>query len=590
MNYLMMLSIASFFYILILQIIFLLKKKINNSETKIYSVLIIIIIIEIFFEISMRIIAPYMDTLSFLNIFIAKLFSCLSLTWFSLITLYNINISFYKDNFLYYKKLFRYLIIFLSLSVIFVFSFPIEFYFPANTNYYTYVYGPSISIAFFQFFILMVVNIFIIIKNGKSKFSKKYVPIILSILFFTVGGILQKINPSFLINVFGQSLVTFLMYHTIENPDMKLLEEAHKSKEISDTANEEKTIFLYNMTQEIRGITGKIDDDADVILDSKDYDEIYDNARDIKANTAKFTNITNDILDVSNVDSSTIKVYTEKYNIKNMLKQLVSVYGELCKNKNLKFVTNIDHNIPEVLYGDSIGLKEILNVILKNSVKYTNKGFVELDVNTVIKNDICRLIITVEDSGIGIKSEDINNLKVSNTSLAKANKLATMMNGALLLSSDYGIGTKIKIILDQKMDTDVDSEVSKYESVFENINILSVDDSEAGHKIIDKLLKGTNIKLDIVTTGKECLDKLKVNKYNLILLDEELEEMTGIELMKKMKETRNFKIPVIFLTKNNSYEYNEEYVKAGFSDYLLKPLKKEELINKINMYTKKDKK
>ena len=127
-------------------------------------------------------------------------------------------------------------------------------------------------------------------------------------------------------------------------------------------------------------------------------------------------------------------------------------------------------------------------------------------------------------------------------------------------------------------------------SIFDDIKILSVDDSEAGLKIIDKLLSGTNIMIDYANTGKECLDKIKTSKYNLVLLDEELEEMTGIDLMKKIKEVRNFNTPVIFLTKDNSYEYNEEYSKVGFSDYLLKPLKKDELINKIDMYTKKDKK
>lgn len=574
------LSIGMLPVMFILTIIFFLKGKIKNEETKVYSCMLFFSILMTLFEILSALLFK-MNFDSFIYRIIAKL---VLLSYVSIFFFF----CYYIMNICCCKKI-KFIIFYIFTFIIFlVILFTSTTY--VNVGNQVAPQGVPIICTYIYSICIGIYELVLAIINKNKIITKKFMPLYAFLVLGTINTLIIYLYPTSFMVGYIICLVIIIMYFTIENPDMKMLSELHKSKEISDSANEEKTIFLYNMTQEIRGITGKIDDDADVILDSKDYDEIYDNARDIKANTAKFTNITNDILDVSNVDSSTIKVYTEKYNIKNILKQLVSVYGELCKNKNLKFVTNIDNNMPEVLYGDSIGLKEILNVILKNSVKYTNKGFVELDVNTVIKNDICRLIITVEDSGIGIKSEDINNLKVSNTSLAKANKLATMMNGALLLSSDYGIGTKIKIILDQKMDTDVDSEVSKYESVFENINILSVDDSEAGHKIIDKLLKGTNIKLDIVTTGKECLDKLKVNKYNLILLDEELEEMTGIELMKKMKETRNFKIPVIFLTKNNSYEYNEEYVKAGFSDYLLKPLKKEELIKMINMYTKKDKK
>ena len=462
------------------------------------------------------------------------------------------------------------------------------------TKYYDtlkmYIYGPAVDLLKLYIGICLLLYIIMLLKNYKKLKNKKYLPIFFIIVLLIFMTVLNTVDPSILVSNMVGTLICYTMYFTIENPDMKLLEEAHKAKEISDSANEEKTLFLYNMTQEIRNITNDINDDADIILDSKDWNETYDSARDIKATTSKFTNMTNEILDVSNIDSSTIKVYNSKYNIKNILKQVVNVYGDMCENKELKFITNIDHDIPDMLYGDSIGLKEVLNTILNNSVKYTSKGYVELSVNTIIKNDICRLIITIEDSGIGIKSEDINKIKVDNKSLAKANKTITLMNGTMLISSDYGVGTKVKLILDQKIEIEENTEVAKYESVFDDIDILCVDDSEAGLKIIDKLLKGTNIKIDKAETGKECLDKIKINKYDLILLDEELSQITGIELMGKIKEIRNFKTPVILLTKDNSYEYNEEYMKIGFSNYLLKPIKKEELINKINEYTKKDKK
>ena len=120
--------------------------------------------------------------------------------------------------------------------------------------------------------------------------------------------------------------------------------------------------------------------------------------------------------------------------------------------------------------------------------------------------------------------------------------------------------------------------------------MLCVDDSEAGLKIIEKLLKGTKIKLNFAYTGKECMDMIKINKYDLILLDEDLAQIKGTELMKKIKEIRNFNTPVIFLTKDNSYEYNEELSKIGFSDYILKPIKKDLLIEKIDKYTEKDNK
>ena len=484
------------------------------------------------------------------------------------------------------KKVFNKAMFAHVLISILIFVLPIEIYFENNIGY---TYGLSVNVGYGVAAIMIIIMLYYLIKNVKTIGIKEYIPLFAFIILTIITLIIQKINPEITMLLLSNTIVTYLMYFTIENPDMKLLEESYRAKEISDNANEEKTLFLFNMTQEIREVTTKINEDANIILESKNYEEIYTCARDIIARSNAFSSATNDILDMSSVDATTIKIYNNKYNVKNIIKQLVNVYGDICKNKELDFRTNIDHDIPDALYGDGINLKEVLNTVLSNSTKYTEKGYVELSVNTIIKNDICRLIFTIEDSGTGIKSEDINKIKVDDKSLAKANKMITLMNGTMLISSDYGIGTKVKVILDQKIGETEETEVSKYESTFDNISILSVDDSESGLKIIEKLLKGTNIKLDLASTGKECLDKIKIGKYDLILLDEELSQISGLELMQKIKEIRNFKTPVILLTKDNSYEYNEEYTKIGFVDYILKPLKKEELLEKINKHTKEDK-
>lgn len=434
----------------------------------------------------------------------------------------------------------------------------------------------------------MIMNGYIILKYITHNMSKKYIPIILSIILFIICGIIQNINPTLILNIFVQSLVTFIMYHTIENPDMKLLKEMHDAKEISDNANEEKTLFLYNITQEIRQTTKNIDNDADMIIESDSLDENKNNARNIKGETSKFRMMTNDIFDISAVEASNIKIYNSKYNIKTILKEVINVYNSNCKNKGIDFITNIEHNLPDSLYGDNISLKKALTLILTNSLKYTNKGYIELNVNTIIKNDICRLIITIEDSGTGIKSSEIEKIKVEKGNFREAYKLITLMNGTMMLSSNYGVGTKVKIILDQKMDIDKHQELKEYNQIFDNMKILIVDDNEATFKIIEKMLKGNNIELDTCLNGKECLNKIKTkNKYNLILLDEELSQISGEVLLEKLKEIRNFNIPVILLTKDNNYEYNEEYKNQGFDDYIVRPFKKEELLKKLENYITK---
>ena len=392
------------------------------------------------------------------------------------------------------------------------------------------------------------------------------------------------------------------MYFTIENPDVKMIEEYHKAKEISDNANEEKTLFLYNMTNEIRGITKDINKEADNILDETDnkkvnVEVIEDSAREIKGSTAKFTTMTNEILDVSSIDNASIKVYDEKYNIKLLLRRLVTQYNDKCKEKNLTFRSNIDSTLPEYLYGDSLGLKNVLTSILDNSVKYTSNGYVELNVSTIIKNNIVRLIITIEDSGIGISPDKLDTIFYKNreeidgsnmkSNLFTARKLITLMGGTIIPSSIYGTGTTMKIVLDQKIVEEANEKYNKYESFYDEKKILLVDDNISTEKIISKLIRDTNIKLDYVSLGKEALDKIRgKEKYDLILLDEVMDPLDGVTVMKKFKDIRNFKTNVILLTRNNEYEYNEEYLKYGFSGYLLKPISKDKLFEIIDKYLK----
>lgn len=577
-------TVISLFYSIMLNIFFFSKKRLKNIQTDLFSYIITANLISIIFALSSYSVQQY-NSYSIINNFLAKGVIFCFYTFSFLFNLYVIFITQKKNN---NRRTLNKEIILIKYIIILLPILFLPIYYYCNGNI-IYSYGPCVNYQYIVISLMILYWIILFIKNIETFKRKESIPIIAFAALLIIVSIIQRVQPELLLLTSLETFVVYLMYFTIENPDMKLLEEAHRSKEISDNANEEKTMFVYNMTQEIRSITGKINDSADIILGSKDYDEIYDSAREIKANTSQFTSMTNDILDVSTIDSANIKTYNDKYNVKNIIKQLVNVYGDICKNKELKFRTNIDHDIPNILYGDGINLKEVLNAILDNSIKYTEKGYIELSVNTIIKNDICRLIFTIEDSGNGIKSEDIKKIKIDNKSLSKANKLITIMNGTMLILSDYGVGTKVKVIIDQKIAETEETEVSKYESVFDNTTILTVDDSESGLKIIEKLLKGTNIKLDLASNGKECLDKIKIGKYDLILLDEELSQISGAELIEKIKEIRNFDTPVILLTKDNSHEYNEDYLKMGFSDYLLKPLKKEELLAKINQYTKEDK-
>lgn len=391
------------------------------------------------------------------------------------------------------------------------------------------------------------------------------------------------------------------MYFTIENPDIKTIEEIHRAKEISDNANEEKTMFLYNMTSNIRSIAKDINTSADNILDETDnkkvnMEVINDSARDIKGNAAKFTTMTNEVFDISNIDSAGIKVYNSKYNIKLLLKEINQRYKNKANAKELKFITNIASDLPEYLYGDSVSLKKVLTILLDNSIKYTEKGYIEFDVNTIIKNNIVRLIITIKDSGKGMTAEELNKSFIKtnqkderdniSNNLYNAKRLITLMNGAIIPNSIYNNGTTMKIVLDQKYVEEQD-DLDKYEDMIDKKKILLIDDNENSEKLFKKILNNTNIEIVSVKLGKEGLDKIRnKEKYDLILLDEEMSPLGGHEVMRKLKQIAGFNTKVILLTKTNKYDYDDEYIEEGFADYLIKSSKKELIKNKINKYLK----
>ena len=521
-----------------------------------------------------------------------RLFLLYLVTFVFLFSLYVFSISFDKAN----KKnnTLRMIIMLMYLfSVFLIFYLKLDIY---NKNNIIYSYGPSTNVVYIISTICVILCFVSMIKNYKELKSKKYLPLFVFIIGGSVVALIQKINPALTLATSMEAYLLMIMYHTIENPDMKILEEVHRAKEISDNANEEKTMFLYNMTKDI-------DYSADDILDETsnkkvDVEVINDAAREIKGSTAKFTTMTNEILDINSIDSASIKVYNDKYNVKLIIKELVTVYSKKCNVKNIDFRPSIASDIPEYLYGDSVGLKQVLDIILDNSVKYTSSGYIEFNVNAIIKNNIARLIITVEDSGTGMKADDIikvfnkkndrneDSLNLNNN-LYNAKALITLMGGTIIPSSIYGTGTTMKIVLDQKVAKVFDEKLDKYEEVYDKKKILLVDDNISTEKIVSKLLKDTNIELDYVSLGKEALDKIRgKEKYDLILLDEVMDPLDGVTVMKKFKDIRNFKTNVILLTRNNEYEYNEEYLKYGFSGYLLKPISKDKLFEIIDKYLK----
>ena len=562
--------------IIIIIISFNTKKHIQNSETKIYNYLITTNLIGLVIELLCSTACRYYTVYPLISFFVLKTYLIYLIGWTATFAIYVLRITLTKWKNIYKNIHWSILII----LFIIIYSLPIDVV--ASNNYEVfYTTGVGVNFSYLISGVYVIEIFIILISNIKKLKDKKYLPVFIFFIIGTAAILIQRINPQILLLTYSQTVICLIMYFTIENPDMKMLDEVHRAKEITDNANEEKAMFLYNMTNEIRDITKDIDHSADAILNETDnkkinIENVNDNARDIKASAARFTTMTNEILDVSSIDSANIKIYNDKYNIKLIIKELVQIYKSKAEKKGLQFRTTIASDLPEYLYGDSVGVKTVLTTILNNSIKFTENGYVEFTVNAIMKNNIARLIISVEDSGIGMKADELdkifnkkeedNESTNLNSNLNNAKKLITLMGGTIIPSSIYGKGTIIKVVLDQKVGETTDN-LDKYEKILDKKKILLVDDNESSIKMITKLLKDSNIILDSVSTGKECLDKIRnKEKYDLILLDEKMKPLDGITVLKKLKEIRNFNTNVILLTRNSEYEYNEEYLIYGFKD------------------------
>ncbi len=585
------LTIISFFYSVLLMIAYFSKDKIKTLENKVYSKLIIINFIGIILELFCTIFAGYAkDYLVFYTI-LNKLFLVELTIWCSVFSVYVFLISSKKEkNELksYLKKVSIFHIVIDVITMFLIFVLPVQF----NINdlgYVMYSYGPSVNIVFISSTLYIILMFTCLIRNFKNIKNKKYLPIYVYMVIGVLVGIVQKLHPEILAFTSMEAFITVIMYFTIENPDKKLLEEIHMSKKIADAANEDKSMLIYNMMNEVKSIASDINKSSEVILNSNNLEENRFFAIEIISSNNKLYSMANNIYNIDVIDDINVKTVKNKYNIKLLLKEVISKNKELFDNKDISFRFNIDSNLPNTLYGDSINLKNVLNTIIDNSYKYTDKGYVELSVNAIFKKDIVRLIIKIEDSGIGIKAEDLEKCLNKNTkdqnSLYGARKTINIMGGNLLISSEYNKGTIVTIILDQKIYTD--SNKDNYDNYVNNKKILIIDDNNSSIKLISKILDKHNILYDSSNLGKEALDRIrKGEKYDLILLDEDMPYMNGISVMNKLNKIKGFDTKVILLTKNSNIIYDDIYKDSGFSDYIIKPINKDDLMNKINKYLK----
>jgi len=599
-------TICSFFYSLMLTIIYFRRKNIGTLETKIYSSLILTNFANVVFALLCTLTILIQDKIPFLTDFVGKTLLLLFFTWEVIFTLYLITIASknVKKTISKLKESTSLLSVAAIMLGLVIYLLPLYTF---NENRIIYTYGPSANFVYALTAILIFSWIVIILKNYQIVRSKKCIPVILFIFLALIAVAIQKANPGLLLITAVETFITVLMFFTIENPDLKMIEELSNFNKLSERNNMDKESFLFNITQQIKAPLNAIQKCVDNIEETDDFIDVKQNVKDIKIATENLHFIINSGLNISSLDASKIKVVESKYNINNLLNVVSRKAKNEVEAKGLTFTTSVEAGIPELLYGDSIKVKQIINALISNSLKCTKEGFIELRVSALTKKDACRLYISVEDSGCGMRADEINKLynkeseeeKIQKSfddedlDLLSLRKVVNFIGGTVMIESEVGNGTKVTVVLNQRVynqeKSDVLQVIDTYDEIkSKEINILLIDDNKDEIKSEKKILDQSNTNLTVAKNGEEGLKFVrKENIYDIIFVSEKMEKLDGSMVMAKLKKIEDFDTPVILMSKVFDEKNKSLYLKSGFSDVVEKPIESSKVAKVLKIFVKK---
>jgi len=590
----LLVNVYAFLIIITIAIIFYNKQRLKKTEDNLYE---LFLLDNIFMSLSGIVLGILVNPEFLANSFVISIFNKIYLIslviWILILTYYVLYVSLKKqENINIIQKLF------FGIGIV---SFLIVLLTPLNVTITeqntALATGIPVMYVYTIFGIGFLTQIVCVLMNYKNIKNKKYIPVYVLIFLGTLILSIQLIYPNlnYLINPV-LIFIAFIMFHTIENPDAKVIAELNDNRKLIEKTNEDKLNLLFELSQEVKQPINNIENLSEVLLSSKDKDEINDTAKIIKANSKQLSLISNNILNISTMDLSNIKISNVVYKPDTLFKELKKRTIEKLGNKKVEFRYSYASPTPDKLYGDPVKLKQIFTSFLNNAVEVTNNGFIELKINSIVKYNICRLIVTITDSGTGMDIDKVNEILGSTTlseedfevldsldvGTTMAHKIIKILNGTLIVKSEVGKGSEFLIIIDQKIKSDKDN-ISNDDYNRKN-KILVVNDKSNELKKIEGMLKKLNYDVTTTLYGKDAIEKLKnKDSFDIIILDDEMNLKSAFDTLNELKKIKKFNTPVIITLEENKKFLKEKYLEDGFADYILKENLDEE-IKKVAKY------